>query len=188
MSLKTFAVGFIHLVLSFVLMAFMPAMAQTATPGVSPLGFAVGKATLKEVKDGVPGGAKLSNEGTNRYSKGPMFKAQGRAFDIEGLQEVWFVFDEREALVAVQMTMAKNGFERVYQNLAGKYQLVRKDIPFVGNKSARFQQGDIVVELEAPHLDFTMLVTYATAGFKKQIEQGSRQEAAQKQKREAGKF
>lgn len=188
MSLKTFAVGFIHLVLSFVLMASMPAMAQTSTTAVAPLGFAIGKATLKEVKDGVPGGAKLSNEGTNRYSRGPIFKAQGRAFDIEGLQDVWFVFDEREALVAVQMTMAKSGFERVHQNLASKYRLVRKDTPFVGNKSARFQQGDIVIELEAPHMSFEMTVTYETTGFKKQAEAGIRQESAQKQKRESGKF
>lgn len=188
MSLKTFAVGFSHLVLSFVLMASMPAMAQTNAATVAPLGFAVGKATLKEVKAGVPGGAKLSNEGTNRYSKGPMFKAQGRAFDIEGLQDVWFVFDEREALVAVQMTMAKSGFERVYQNLAGKYRLVSKDTPFVGNKSACFQQGDIVIELEAPHMSFEMTVTYKTTGFEKQAEAGVRQESAKKQKRETGQF
>lgn len=188
MSLKTFAVGFIHLVLSFVLMASMPVMAQTNAPTVAPLGFAVGKATLKEVKAGVPGGAKLSNDGTNRYSQGPMFKAQGRAFDIEGLQDVLFVFDEREALVAVKMTMTTGGFGRVYQNLAGKYRLVSKDIPFVGDKSARFQQGDIVIELEAPHMSFDMTVTYITAGLEKQVKLGSRQESAQKQKRESGKF
>lgn len=188
MSLNIFAVGFIHLVLSFVLMASMPAMAQTNAATVAPLGFAVGKATLKEVNKGVPGSAKLSNEGTNRYSKGPMFKAQGRAFDIEGLQDVWFVFDEREALVAVQMTMAKNGFERVYQNLASKYRLVHKDIPFVGDKYARFQQGDIVIGLEASHMSFEMTVLYKTTAFEKQVEAGIRQESAKKQKRETGKF
>jgi len=188
MSLKIFAVGFIHLVLSFVLMASMPAMAQTATPGVSPLGFTIGKATLKEVKAGVPGSAKLSSKGTNRYSEGPMLKAQGRAFDIEGLQDVLFIFDERETLIALVMKMDKNGFDRIYQNLASKYRLVRKDIPFVGNKFAHFQQGNVEIELEAPHLDFTMLVSYATAGLKKQVEQDSRQEAVQKQKREAGQF
>lgn len=188
MSLKTFAVGFIHLVLSFVLMASMPAMAQTNTATVAPLGFVVGKATLKEIKDGVPGSAKLSNEGTNRYSKGPMFKAKGRAFDIEGLQDVWFVFDEREVLVGVQMTMAKNDFDRVYQNLAGKYRLVSKDIPLVGNKYARFQQGDIVIEFNAPHMSFEMEVVYRTIGFEKQVETGIRQESAKKQKHEAGKF
>ena len=188
MSLKTFAVGFIHLVLSFVLMASMPAMAQTNAATVAPLGFAISKATLKEVNKEVPGGAKLKNNGTNLYSRGVMLQAQGKAFDIEGLQDVLFIFDERETLIALVMKMDRSGFDRIYQNLAGKYQLVRKDIPFVGNKFARFQQGDIVVELEAPHLDFTMLVSYATAGFKKQVEQGSRQEAAQKQKREAGQF
>lgn len=188
MRLKALAVGFIHLILSFVLMTSMSAMAQTNAATVAPLGFAIGKATLKEVNKGVPGGAKLKNNGTHPTSRGVMLQAQGKAFDIEGLQDVLFIFDERETLITLAMKMDRNGFDRVYQNLAGKYQLVHKDIPFVGNKFARFQQGDIVIELEAPHLDFTMLVSYATAGFKKQIEQGSHQEAAQKQKREAGKF
>lgn len=169
-------------------MAPMPAMAQTSMPAVAPLGFAIGKATLKEVKAGVPGGARLKNNGTNLYSRGVMLQAQGKAFDIEGLQDVLFIFDEREMLIALVMKMNKNGFDRIYQNLAGKYQLVRKDIPFVGNKFARFQQGKVEIELEAPHLDFTMLVSYATAGFKKQVEQDSHLEAVQKQKREAGKF
>ncbi len=188
MRLKIIAVDFIHLVLSFVLIASMPAMAQTGTTTVAPLGFAVGKATLKEVKTGVPNRAGLGSEGTNRYSGGPMLKAQGRAFDIAGLQEVLFVFDEREALVGLQMTMGKSDFDRVYQNLAGKYRLVRKDIPFVGNKFARFQQGDIVIDLEAPHMGFEMTVAYLTTAFLKQIETGVRQERAQKQKREAGQF
>lgn len=188
MSLNIFAVGFIHLALSFVLMASMPAMAQTSTATVAPLGFAVGNATLKEVKAGMPGHAGFSHVGTNNDSGGSVFKAQGRAFDIENLKEAWFIFDKREVLVAVALTMGKNDFNRVYQNLAGKYRLVRKDVPFVGDKYARFQQGDVVIESEAPHMDFTMTVTYMTAGFEKQVDLGRRQKAAQKQKREAGKF
>ncbi len=62
MRLKIIAVDFIHLVLSFVLIASMPAMAQTGTTTVAPLGFAVGKATLKEVKTGVPNRAGLGSE------------------------------------------------------------------------------------------------------------------------------
>lgn len=184
----TTAARFRYLFLGITLLTTVPAVAQTATSGVSPLGFAIGKATLKEVKAGVPGGARLSSEGTNRYSGGPMLKAQGRAFDIEGLQGVLFVFDERESLVGLQMTMAKNGFDRTYQNLAGKYRLVRKEVPFVGNKYVRFQQGDTVIELDAPHMSFEMTVNYMTSGLDKQIEQSMRHEAEQKQKREAGQF
>lgn len=58
-----------------------------------------------------------------------------------------FVFDEREVLVVLEMIMGKGDFDHVYQNLAGKYQLVGKDIPSVGDKVARFQQGDTVIEL-----------------------------------------
>lgn len=147
MSLNIFAVGFIHLALSFVLMASMPVMAQTNASTVAPLGFAIGKATLKEVKAGVPRRAHLRGLGTNLYFRGPGLKAQGSAFDIEGLKAVRFVFDEREVLVVLEMIMGKGDFDHVYQNLAGKYQLVGKDIPSVGDKVARFQQGDTVIEL-----------------------------------------
>lgn len=188
MGLKALIWGAVYLVMAGVLVISVPVLAQTNTSSVAPLGFAVGKVTLKEVNKAVPGSAKLNNEGTNRYSRGPMLKALGKGFDIEGLQDVWFVFDEREVLVAVQMTMAKGGFDRVYQNLAGKYRLVRKDIPFVGDKYARFQQGDIVIELEAPHMKFTMTVTYQATGFEKQANAAVRQENTKKQKREAGQF
>ena len=187
MSFKTFAVGFIHLVLSFVLMASCRQWRRRARPPSRLLGLPSARRHSRKSRQGA-GWRQAQQRGTNRYSKGPMFKAQGRAFDIGGLQDVWFVFDEREVLVGVQMTMAKNDFDHVYQNLAGKYRLVRKDIPFVGNKSARFQQGDIVIDFNAPHMSFEMEVVYRTIGFEKQVEQGSRQEAAQKQKREAGKF
>ncbi len=188
MILKSFAVGFAYLVLSFVLVTPMPAMAQTGAATVAPLGFVVGKATLKEVKAKVPASAKLSLVSTHSNTGGPVFKAQGGAFDIEDLKEVWFVFDEREALVLTALTMDKNGFDRIYQTLAGKYRLVRKDIPFVGDKYARFEQGDVVIEIDAPHMDFTMTLSYITAALKRQVEQGTREKAAQKKKREAGQF
>ena len=185
MSFKTFAVGFIHLVLSFVLMASCRQWRRRARPPSRLLGLPSARRHSRKSKR-VPvapsSATRHQPPARDRCSK----RKAGRS--ISGLQDVWFVFDEREVLVGVQMTMAKNDFDHVYQNLAGKYRLVRKDIPFVGNKSARFQQGDIVIDFNAPHMSFEMEVVYRTIGFEKQVEQGSRQEAAQKQKREAGKF
>lgn len=47
-------------------------------------------------------------------------------------------------------------FDVVYDRLAAKYALVRKQIPFVGSKYARIKSGDVIIELEAPHMSFTM--------------------------------
>lgn len=79
-------------------------------------------------------------------------------------------------------------FDRIYQNLAEKYSLVRKDVPFVGDKYVRFEQGDTIIEIDAPHMSFDMAVIYMTADFKKQSEKTSHEEEMQKQKREAGQF
>lgn len=186
---KTLSALFGAFALGIALSTALPATgAQPGKPAVAPFGFAIGKANLSEVRESLKGRVSLGGSGTNRYSNGPMFTAPGDGFDIEGLQQVLFVFDERGTLVALQMTLGKNGFEQVYQNLAEKYPLVRKDIPFVGSKYARFQQGDAVIELAAPHMSFETNVIYMTVGFERQIETVNREEKAQKQKREAGRF
>ena len=68
--------------------------------------------------------------------------------------------------------------------LIGKQTLVGKQIPFVGSKYARFKSGDVIIELEAPHMSFTMTVTYMTAAFER-VYQASRRG---KKKREQRQF
>ncbi len=108
------------------------------------------------------------------------------------LSEVLFVFDEQDKLVGLRMTFPKGPMDQDFENLLGylsaKYPLVRKEIPFVGDKSARLKLGDVVIEAYAPHLSFTMAVLYMTMGFEQAIEAGQRQEAASKKKRESAQF
>lgn len=164
----------------------------SAAEPVAPLGFTIGQASRQAVIDGLNGRTKLVPNGTNRYSGGAMLKAPGDNLGIENLQTVQFIFDTKDVLVCTQMQMHKGAmdanFEAVYQRLAAKYKVVTKQIPFVGDKYVRFRQGDVVIDLEAPHMSFTMTVTYMTTGFVRAYETASRREAEEKERNERRQF
>ena len=128
----------------------------------------------------------------NRYSRGIMLEGPGQGLGIDNLSEVLFVFDEQDKLVGVRMTFPKSPLDQNFESLLGylsaKYPLVSKQIPFVGNKSARLKQGDVVIEAYAPHLSITMTILYMTTGFEQAIEAGLRQEAESKKQRESSQF
>jgi hypothetical protein len=90
-----------------------------------------------------------------------MLKGDGAGLEVEGLSEITLIFDKSDKLAAVLMTLPKqegmgdmqNGvFRKTLNTLSGKYKLVEKRVPFVGNSYAKFRQGDNIIELDAPHL------------------------------------
>jgi hypothetical protein len=83
----------------------------------------------------------------------------------------------------------QNGnFAKTVKTLAAKYTLVEKKQPFVGNAHARFQQGDSVVELDAPHMSFTMELRYLTKTLQKAFNQKSSSEKTEQERRQASKL
>jgi len=175
------------------LLFLLPVAAAAAEPvttsAVSPLGYTLGSASRASVEKSLRSKTTVLRRGTNRYSDGPMLRAEGSGLGVDGLQSALFIFDNKETLVVVQMTLNKGvGFDRTYERLIAKYPLARKTVPFVGNKYARFEKDGSVIELEAPHLDFVMTVTYMTRGFEQAFKTRSRQDAQAKEKREGGQF
>jgi PKD repeat protein len=86
------------------------------------------------------------------------------------------------------MSLPKESFKPTLKALSAKYALVSSEVPFVGNASAKLKQGDSVIELNAPHLSFTMEVLYLTSGLKQSFQQKSSNERAAKEKRQADMF
>ncbi|OYT88710.1 MAG: hypothetical protein CFE43_20930 [Burkholderiales bacterium PBB3] len=130
----------------------------------------------------------LTELGTNRYSKGLQFKTDGASYDIEGLIEVKYVFDEQKKLAGILLKMKKARFDSVMSMLAGKYKIARQDRPFVGDQSVRFSAPDAVIELDSPHMSFEMDVSYIHNDLLKAFSGQSAAEAEAKRKREAAKF
>jgi hypothetical protein len=169
------------------------ALAKDQSPtSVSPLGYTLGSANRADVEKSLHRNTTVKPNGTNRYSGGPMLLADGAGLGVDGLQSALFIFDSKETLVTVQLTLNKGAlgeaFDRTYERLAAKYKLARKAVPFVGDKYARFEKGDAVIELSAPHLSFGMTVTYMTRGFEQAFKALSTKDAQDKEKHEGGQF
>jgi hypothetical protein len=166
------------------LISYSNAFAQNA----APFGQELGLSTYAQVKQQVGGKTPLSDVGTNKFSGGKMLQGDGDGLGIEGLSGVTFIFDKSDKLAAVTLTLPKDSFKPTLGALSAKYKLIEKQVPFVGNASARLQQGDSVIELDAPHMSFEMTVLYATKSLKQAFSQQSGNERAAKEKRQADMF
>ncbi len=169
-------------------------VAQAANAAnAAPLGMELGSATLEQVRKDIGSRTALNDNGTNKFSGGPMLKSDGAGLGIEGLSEVVFIFDKTQKLAGVLMTLPKGGlddesFNRTLSMLSAKYKAVEKRVPFVGNKYARFRQGDSVVELDAPHMSFEMSLRYLTDQMLADFNSQSAAEKADKRRRQASQL
>lgn len=164
------------------------ACAGMAHAGTQVLGVEIGQTTPAQLTKALAKHAKLENRGTNKYSGGDMYHVDGDAYDIEGLKDVLYIFDDRQRLAGVIMDMDKGRFDSVYQYLTGKYKVTSQQRPFVGNQYAVFKPNDAVIELDSPHMSFDMEVRYLRNDLMQQFKAQSPADAVAKKRSEASKF
>lgn len=154
--------------------------APAQSGNAAPFGLELGVANYSQVKKSI---TDVTDSGTNTYSGGRMLQANGEGLEVEGLKGVVFIFDKSDVLVGAVLTMAKDpkGMTKV---LAGKYRQVSNNVDTLMNYgSARFEKGDSLIEINAPHLSFEMTVTYTTKALKAAFSKAVNDEAATKQKK-----
>lgn len=146
----------------------------------SPFGLEIRKATVSDVK------AKYNAKktGINKYSNGEVYGLDVSGINFEGLQEATLIFGQEGKLLAVLTKLPKNKFDYLLNNLSAKYKLVSKQIPFVGNKSAKFVDGNTDITLDAPHMGFGMEMNYVNKDLLKSYYNQSNKEKQNKQKSE----
>ncbi len=163
----------------------------------APLGLELGVATYAQVKQQIGSKTSLSDGGINAYSDGKMLKSDGDGLGIDGLSDITFIFDQSDRLAGVLMTLPKqNGmsdlnntrFRQTMNALGKKYRLVKKDVPFVGDSYAEFREGDSLVELDAPHMSFTMSLTYETRALHDAFTRKSAEERQQHEQQQDSAF
>ena len=172
--------------LAFTAVALMCSISAYA--GTQALGFEIGASTVDQVKSSLAKQTKVVDSGTNKFSAGPMLKTDGSSYEIEGLSEVLYIFDDQKKLAGVIMNMSKDRFDAVFKAISAKYKVTSQQRPFVGNQYARFKTQDSVVEMDAPHLGFDMEVRYIRNDLLQKFNSQSSAEAEAKKKREAAKF
>jgi hypothetical protein len=174
--------------LSRILAAIVLAACGIAYAGTPVLGFEVGVSTFDQVSSTLAKKTKVVDSGVSKFSNGPMVKTDGTSYEIDGLNEVLYIFDEQKKLMGVVMDMNKARFDSIFQFLSGKYKVAAQERPFVGNQFARFKTPDTVIEIDAPHLSFQMEVRYLRNDLLQKFNAQSQADAAAKKKSEAAKF
>lgn len=164
-----------------------------AASNAAPLGMEIGVATLEQVRKEIGSSTRLTEDGINAYSEGPMLKGNGEGLEIDGLSKIIFIFDKDRKLAGVLMTLPKGGIgsenvHKVIGMLGEKYKTVKKNIPHVGNAYARFKQGTSTIEVDAPHMSFTMELRYLSDALLDTVNRRSEQERAEKQKKQKSQF
>jgi hypothetical protein len=168
--------------------------AGSAFAGTQVLGFEIGASSVDQVRGELAKKTQVQDAGTNKFSGGTMLKTDGASYDISGLNNVLYIFDDQKKLMGVVMSMAKGGglnnegFNQIYKIISSKYKLVSEQRPFVGNQYARFNSPDSIIEIQAQHLSFEMEVRYIRKDLMAKFNAQSMTEAAEKKKSEASKF
>lgn len=163
-------------------------LALHASAGTKVLGVEIGVTTVDQLKQDLSKKTKLEDRGANKFTGGPMYKTDGASYEIEGLTEVLYIFDDQMRLSGVLMQMNKERFDAVFQFLSGKYKVAAQQRPFVGSQFARFRPADAFIEMDAPHLGFNMEVRYIRNDLMQRFNAQSEAETAAKKKSEASKF
>lgn len=127
-----------------------------------PLGFKVGVTPLSVVQQKDPS---MKLTGTSSWTNGEIYESDGSVYNLEGLKNIVYIFSLSNRLDVVILKMNNNAFDKVNSYLRSKYSVVSQDIPYVGDKSVQYTQGNSIIILEAPHLSFEMSLFYKTTAF-----------------------
>jgi len=150
----------------------------------APFGLEIGKATIKEVTSKY----NAKSAGTNKYSQGEMYDLDVSQLSFEGLQSARVVFSSDGKLLAILCKLPKSKFKYLFDSLKGKYKLVNSKVPFVGDTSAKFSNGNTQILLDSPHMSFEMDMNYIHNSLIKAYEAQSKAEQQQKKKRESSQL
>ncbi len=165
-----------------------PLVSRNPALNLAPLGVEIGYANVGGVKQKVGELTSLRSAGINAYTHGVMLSSSGDGLGIDGLSSITFIFDDKDILQGVLMTLPKKVNE-MNASLAKKYKLVSNKIDsFMGYGSAKYVKGDSTVEISADHLSFEMNVNYLSNSLWTSFKRESQTANEAKKKNQESKF
>ena len=156
---------------------FASLIGATYAAGTKAFGLTLGETTATQLKKIYP---KASKNGTNKWSQGVMYTIPTSSIKFNGLNSVLAIFSANGQLTALSLILSKDRFKDMHGMLSRKYQIVREDIPFVGDSFVRYKSGSDVIEMNAPHLSFEMTLLYAEKSFMDAYNSQSSQETKER--------
>ncbi len=145
-----------------------------------PFELEINKSTINDLNN------KYSSEyiGMNQYSEGKMFKININELKFDGLEEAIAIYSKDEVLKAILLKLPKTKFDYIFKSLESKYKIINKEIPFVGDKSAKFIDDTTNIAVSAPHMSFSMSLEYINQDFYKSFKKILNQNEEEKKKKE----
>ncbi len=126
--------------------------------------------------------------GINKYSNGNMYSIPTREVSFNGVKEITVIFDTSGVLAAVLTTFPKSKFNYLNEIMDGKYRKTSEQIPFVGNKLAKYRDGETEITLDSPHMSFDMSLNYIRNDFMHTFRQRSASDERTKRTQEASQL
>lgn len=127
----------------------------------APFGLELGKNTVLQAKNKYH----LIDAGVNKYSGGDMYQLDIKELNVDGIESALLIYDKSQTLTAVITSFPKEKLNNLLPTLKKKYKLIKENIPFVGNASAKFKDDDCTILVDAPHLSFSMNLSYLKDDF-----------------------
>ena len=151
------------LVSLFVLIAVF----SSAKANTTAMGLTLGKTTLQQFIKAYP---TAQHEGRSKWSDGDIFSIPNNELGLEGAKNNAVIFNTAGRITAIMLELDKTRFDEVESMLEHKYVAVKKQISFAGDKYAKYQNENDLIELDAPYLE----QLFQEAWLKKSAEEFSR--------------
>jgi hypothetical protein len=148
-----------HLVQS-ACMALALLLGVGAHASTQALGFEIGATTIDDVKAKLSNQTTVTDNGINKFSMGPMFKTDGAGYEVAGLESVVYIFDDKNTLAAILLTLQKNSFDSVFNGIYEKYPPVSEQRLAEADQFARFKTANAMINMDAPMESNDLKVSY----------------------------
>lgn len=123
-------------------------LAGTALAGTTVMGSELGKDTRIEIEEKVKAkNATVTDGKALPFTTGNTMVVKGDAFDVSGLTEVHFGFDQNATLGFVGMLMDPARFDATDQILRSKYEFLEAHGAPGANRCAHFASEDAIIDL-----------------------------------------
>ncbi|WP_417821310.1 hypothetical protein [Terasakiella sp.] len=173
----------------FLLSLTISTQAVLAAEIATPFGFEIGVDTLHSSKTKViEARSTMKNIGTNKYSHGPVYEVDVSHIAVKDIKTIQLIFDAKDHLQGITFNSSKHNFKSLEDHVASKYQLSRREVPFVGNKFAEYKAPNAIIQLDAPHMSFQMSISYVSTDLLKSFSKTVQENNQAQKKKEASQF
>lgn len=149
--------------------------------GAEPFGLKIGEMTLSEFDKT----RKVQDGGMNKWSGGPMRIIDPNSLSIKGIDNALAIFDENKILVGLIIDLDKSRFDEINKMASSNYKLISSNLPFVGDKTVRYSDGDTEIIILAPHMSFNMELQFLHDSLISAHELGRKKEKTEQSKKES---